>query len=122
VLHECDGMEAPFPRVAAPARRVCEACKRGFRYLLFGHNLPVNNLHAIGGPPVPTLDMILDEDLRPGAEIRWTRKAKTYAYTHGAEDVGPAREPIASRCVSAGLSPLTRQSAGSRLTVVKPVD
>jgi hypothetical protein len=29
---------------------------------------------------------------------------------------------IASRCVSAGLSPLTRQSAGSRLTVVKPVD
>jgi hypothetical protein len=134
VLHECDWMEVPFPKVNGQgslaffddhinqAKRVCEAYARGFRHLLFDDNFPADRLAATGGPPVPTLDMILDRELRPGTELRWTRRGKDYAYTYREEDVGPARELIASSSVLPELSPLTGQSAGSRLTVVKLVD
>ncbi|MDH3595808.1 MAG: hypothetical protein OEU09_21055 [Rhodospirillales bacterium] len=134
VLHECDWMEAPFPRVDGQsglaffddhinqARRVREAYARGFRHLLFDDNFPAHNLYATGGPPVPTLDMILDDELRAGTAVSWTRKGKDYDYTYREEDVGPARELIARCHVLPDLSPVTRYSAGSGLTVVKLVD
>lgn len=131
VLHECDWMEVPFPKVDGQtslaffddhinqARRVREAYERGFRHLLFDDNFPVYNLYATGHPPVPTLDMILDHELRPGTEVCWTRKGKDYTYTYREVDVGPARDLIESCRVLPELSPLTRHSAGSRLTVVR---
>jgi hypothetical protein len=134
VLHECDWIEAPFPKVDGQsslaffddhinqAKRIREAHERGFRHLLFDDNFPVYSLYATGGPPLPTLDMILDHELRPGTEVCWTRKGKDYTYTYREEDVGPARELIERCHVLPDLSPLTRYSAGSGLTVVKLVD
>jgi hypothetical protein len=134
VLHERDWMEISIPKAdgqsslaffddhISHAQRICEAHERGFRHLLFDDNFPACNLYAVGGPPVPTLDMILDDELCPGTEVCWTRKGKDYTYTYRQEHVGPARDLIERCHVLPDLSPITRYSIGSGLTVVKLVD
>jgi hypothetical protein len=134
LLHECDWMETQLPKAdgktslaffddhISQARRVREAYERGFRHLLFDDNFPVYNLYAVGRPPVPTLDMILDDEFCPGTEVCWTRKGKDYTYTYRQEHVGPARDLIERCHVLPDLSPITRYCTGSGLTVVKLVD
>ena len=101
------------------ARRLSEAKARGFDLLLFDDNFPAHNLYATGGPPVPTLAMIMDEKLEVEDDIVWTRNAKTYSYRCDAEEISVARGLIERYEVLPELSPITRYSPGSGLSVVK---
>ena len=132
--HEGDWMEAPFPALdpgkslgffddhISHALRLRQAHDRGFRQLLFDDNFPAHNLYATGGPPVPTLAMMMDPDLRPGREIVWSRNGKAYHYHYQAEDLYGAAELITRYLVLPDLAPLTRYSPGSALTLVKTED
>ena len=104
------------------AKRMVEAHARGFRLLLFDDNFPAWSLYATGGPPVPTLAMIMDETLAFGRTLSWTRNGKTYAYTYEAAHVGNARSLIADYAVLPDLAPVTRYPPGSGLSVVRLVD
>jgi hypothetical protein len=59
-------------------RRVLEAQERGLTRLLFDDNAPAERIHAVGGPPTPTLDMLMDPSL-DGHELTWTYRGKRYA-------------------------------------------
>ncbi len=121
------GLDVPrdAPRLAffddhiSHARRLREAKARGFELLLFDDNFPAHNLYATGGPPVPTLAMIMDETLEAEDDIVWTRNAKSYSYRCNAEELSAARGLIERYEVLPELSPITRYSPGSGLTVVK---
>ena len=104
------------------ARRIEEAHDRGFRLLLLDDNFPAYQLHATGGPPVPTLAMLLDPSLEDGREITWTRNGKAYGFVFREAEAAPARALVARHLVLPELAPVTAYSPGSGLTLVKLVD
>lgn len=65
-------------------RRVREAAARGFRYLVFDDSLPSLALHNDGQAAVPTIDMLFENDLADGEEIRWRTECGPFQYRHDA--------------------------------------
>ena len=104
------------------ARRILEARERGHRLLLLDDDFPAHQLHATGGPPLPTLAMILDPSLADGQEIAWLRNGKRYAFTFRRAMAEPARALIAGHLTLPDLAPASRQPPGSGLALVKLVD
>ena len=104
------------------ARRIREAHARGHRLLLLDDDFPAHQLFATGGPPLPTLSMILDPTLEDGREIAWTRNGKAYAFTFRRAEAEAARALIAGHLSLPDLAPATRQPPGSGLALVKLVD
>lgn len=58
-------------------RRVLESQARGIKHLLFDDNAPVSRIHTIGGPPIPSLDLLMDPAL-DGQELAWRFRGKRY--------------------------------------------
>ena len=133
VLHERDWSEvelAPadgarslafFDDHISHARRIVEAHDRGFRRLLFDDNFSADTLYAVGTPPVPTVDMLLDRELAPGTELSWLRDGKRHTYRYDDADAGRARRLIAHSAVLPDPAPITRYPPASRLTEVRLV-
>ena len=65
-------------------RRVREAAARGFRYLIFDDSLPSLALHNDGWAAVPTIDMLFEDDLGDGEEIRWRTECGPFLYRYDA--------------------------------------
>jgi hypothetical protein len=101
------------------ARRLGEAKGRGFDLALFDDNFPAHHLYATGGPPVPTLAMVMDPDLAPEREIAWTRNGKSYRYLCDRQEILDARALVSRYEVMPELASVTRYSAGSNLSLVK---
>lgn len=101
------------------AQRVAEAHARGFRWLLMDDNFAATQVHATGGPPLPSLAMLFDPDVVPGDEIAWSRNGKDYAWTyteaaeHGARALIESYEPLPE------LAEITRFPPGSGLSLVR---
>jgi hypothetical protein len=100
-------------------RRVAEAHARGFRWVLVDDNFRATQVHATGGPPLPTLAMIFDGELTAGEEIAWTRNGKDYRWTYTAEAECGARQVIAGYHPLPDLGKITRFPPGSGLTLVR---
>ncbi len=100
------------------ARRLVEAAERGFSTALFDDNFAAEHLYATGGPPVPTLAMVMDPDLATVPEIEWTRSGKLYRYAVDREALAEARSLIEHYEVMPDLAQFTRFPLGSGLTVV----
>lgn len=95
--HECDWMNLPLQAPGdAPAliyfddhvdqwQRVREAAARGFRYLIFDDSLPSLALHNDGWAAAPTIDMLFEDDLGDGEEIRWRTECGPFHYRHDAK-------------------------------------
>ena len=58
-------------------RRVLEARARGLTRLLFDDNAGASRIHTVGGPPIPSLDMLMDASL-DGADLAWSYRGKRY--------------------------------------------
>ncbi len=101
------------------ARRVAEAHARGFRWLLMDDNFRATQVHATGGPPLPSLAMLFDPEVEDGDEIAWTRNGKDYRWTYTAAAERGARELIADYRPLPDLAPITRYSPGSGLSLVR---
>jgi hypothetical protein len=66
------------------ARRVIEAHARGFRHLLFDDSWPLETIFGTGDPPLPTIDMVMADDLKAGAKAEWAdinSHLQTYVHT-----------------------------------------
>ena len=101
------------------ARRVAEAHTRGFRWVLVDDNFAATQVHATGGPPLPSLAMLFDPDVVPGDEIAWSRGGKDDAWTDTAEAEHGARELIESYDPLPELGEITRLPPGSGLSLVR---
>lgn len=62
------------------ASRLREAAGRGFRHCLFDDNVPTNGVFLTGDPPLPTLAMLHDPDMRPGIRIDWRYRGRDFHY------------------------------------------
>ncbi len=101
------------------ARRVAEAHARGFRWVLVDDNFAATQVHATGGPPLPSLAMLFDPEIGPGEEIAWSRGGKDYAWTYTAEAEHGARDLIESYDPLPDLGEITRFPPGSGLSLVR---
>ena len=130
-FHEHDWAAAAFPGLdpsaslvflddhVSHARRIEEAHGKGFRHLLLDDNFAAAALHATGGPPLPTLAMLMDRDLAFGRTLEWTRDGKLYRYRYREADAAGAAGLVAEQAVLPELAPLTRHPAGSCLTYAR---
>ncbi len=101
------------------ARRLREARDKGFRHLLLDDNFSAATLHATGGPPLPTLAMLMDPDLPLGHELAWTRNQKHYRYVYDEPEAAEAAALVAAHRVLPELAPITRHPPGSCLTYAR---
>lgn len=63
-------------------QRIREAAVRGFRYLVFDDNLPVNALHGDGIAAYPTVDMLFDDELTDGQAIDWQTECGKFSFSY----------------------------------------
>jgi len=132
--HENDWMdtplEAPLDGVAlcyfddhiSHAQRIVEAHARGFRTLLFDDDFPAHHLHATGHPPLPTLAMLMDDTLKDGETITWTRHGKRKSWTVDLADQRVARDLVAHYAKTPDLGPPLRMRPQSGIAAVRLKD
>lgn len=101
------------------ARRLDEARTRGCRWALVDDNLPAHALFATGAPPVPTVAMLCDPDLAPGASIGWVRNGRERSWTATEEELARGRAAIARVVPLPDLSAVTFRPRQSGLTFVE---
>jgi hypothetical protein len=92
---ECDWMSDDI-RANGPAlayfddhinqtKRLLEAHQRGFKHLIFDDSWSWGAVSADGLPPVPTIDMIMGNELKVGEKVEWVNGDKLWTYTHAEE-------------------------------------
>lgn len=95
--HECDwsrsdittmGQQALafFDDHVNQARRVIEAHDRGFRYLLFDDSWSWGAISGCAGPPLPSIDMLMNNDLFIGEQVEWIEAGKLWTYVYDEQD------------------------------------
>lgn len=100
-------------------RRLAEAQRRGFRHVLLDDNFPAENLYATGGPPIPTLAMALDTELKDGQELIWRRRGKTYRYRFEIKHTLDVASRIEKLVVLPDVTQITRYNPPSGMTYVR---
>ncbi|HRJ69980.1 MAG TPA: hypothetical protein PK812_10255 [Beijerinckiaceae bacterium] len=76
-------------------RRVLEAQVRGLSHLLFDDNASASRIHTVGGPPIPSLDMLMDPAL-DGQTLAWTYRGKRYGCAIDAAQAQQVRKAVAT--------------------------
>lgn len=104
------------------AKRTREAYDKGFRTLIFDDNPPVHKLFSFGLPGVPTIDMLLDDSIKPGELIEWVWKGEKKIYLYNKEDEYSARELIRKYAVFPDVGGITKYGGYSYLSIVKLID
>jgi hypothetical protein len=67
------------------ARRVIEAHGRGFRRLVLDDSWTWGAISGCGGVPLPSIDMLMSDDLKLGDKIEWVEAGQVWTYTHDDE-------------------------------------
>jgi hypothetical protein len=64
------------------AMRVIQAHRRGFRHLIFDDSWPIETISGCGGPPLPSIDMVMDDTLL-NETVTWIEGESYCTYVHG---------------------------------------
>ena len=101
-------------------RRLLECYERGFKYVCFDDNTPVEWLH-LAGHGAPMLDFMFDEDLEDGESIEWQSDGLRYRYDVDLEYLNRGKAVIAeyAKFPVPTLSLTNGFSMGNPLTIVK---
>lgn len=67
------------------ALRVIQAHERGFRHMIFDDSWPIEAVTGCGWPPLPSIDMVVNNPLAPGEVVRWVESGKLWTYVHSEE-------------------------------------
>jgi hypothetical protein len=67
------------------AMRVLQAFERGFRYLIVDDSWPMETITGCGWPPIPSIDMILNNSLELNEIVNWMEFNKMWSYVHTTE-------------------------------------
>lgn len=62
------------------AVRLIQAYNRGFRVILVDDSWPIE-VPGCGWPPLPSIDMILNDNLKVGEKVQWLESGKIWTYT-----------------------------------------
>ncbi len=84
----CDPLRsnlAFFDDHQSQARRVIEAYGRGFRHLIFDDSWPIEAVIGCGWPPIPSIDMLMNDALDSNESVRWVEEGKIWTYIHDEE-------------------------------------
>ena len=100
------------------AKRILEAHKKGFRYLLFDDNPPAHNLYAYGLPGLPTAEMVYMGDVFP-KEISWLWQGKERSFTICNEELLNAKKLIENYIIFPDVGGFTKYGGYSFLTYIK---
>lgn len=74
-------------------RRVLEAKQRGIKQLLFDDNASATRIHTVGGPPIPSLDMLMDPSL-DSQVLEWNYRGKRYGCSIEANQAQQVRNTV----------------------------
>lgn len=79
-----------------PVRRIKEAKAAGIGWLLFDDCPKIARLYRYRYPAVPSISMIMDQNIQDGAEFHWRHRSSSrlLKYRHDAEYCGSARGDI----------------------------
>lgn len=64
------------------ALRVIQAYERGFRHILFDDSWPIDVITGTGWPPLPSLDMVMNDTLEPDETVEWIEGDKKWRYSN----------------------------------------
>lgn len=67
------------------ARRVVEAYDRGFRHLVFDNSWPIEAVIGCGWPPIPSVDMVMNDLLAANETVQWIEDGRIWTYQHDQE-------------------------------------
>lgn len=67
------------------ALRIIQAHERGFRHILFDDSWPIEVVFGCGGPPLPSVDMIIDGRLELNEAVEWVEGEMKWTYVHNRE-------------------------------------
>jgi hypothetical protein len=67
------------------ARRVIEAHDRGFRHLIFDDSWSMEAVIGCGWPPVPSIDMVMNDTLESNETVQWIEDGRIWTYVHDQE-------------------------------------
>jgi hypothetical protein len=73
------------------AKRIQEAHKKGFQWLIFDDNVDPTEFWKVGIPPAPTIRMLLDRNIESGTSFFWEVKGKEQSYVFREQDCTSAR-------------------------------
>jgi hypothetical protein len=89
------------------AKRVQEAHCRGFKWIFFDDNVPPEQFHRVGIPPLPTIDMMYNPQLKDGAVITWELQGTKHDFVFSLAEVSCAKKLIAQYYVFPTYTGLT---------------
>jgi putative glycosyltransferase (TIGR04372 family) len=64
------------------AKRVIEAHGRGFRHLIFDDSWPIEAVIGCGWPPIPSVDMVMNDALEANETVQWMEDGRIWTYVH----------------------------------------
>lgn len=64
------------------ALRIIQAFERGFRNILFDDSWPIEVVVGCGWPPLPSVDMVINDTLKPDETVEWIEGDKKWTYVH----------------------------------------
>lgn len=67
------------------ALRVIQAHKRGFKHMIVDDSWPIETVIGCGWPPLPSIDMIMNNPLARGEVVKWVESGKMWTYIHTEE-------------------------------------
>ncbi len=67
------------------ALRIIQAHERGFKHVIVDDSWPIEVVIGTGWPPLPSVDMIMNNPLAPGEVVKWVEMGKMWTYVHTEE-------------------------------------
>ena len=130
--HQCDWLHEPIDATGRrgliyfdchvdQASRVEEAYTKGFRILLFDDSPPSHKLYGYGKPGLPTINMVMDSELRDGENLEWMYQGLRHNFTFEERAVRRVRSLIEGSWILPDVGTLTLYGGFSFLTLVKLV-
>jgi len=104
--HECDWVDFDIESKNArksllffddhidQSKRIIEAWKRGFKYLIFDDGVKIDEVERVGIPPFPSVQMLFDENLEFSKDYYYDFNGKQYTYTHDRQLIEKTRPLI----------------------------
>jgi hypothetical protein len=90
------------------ALRIRQSYDNGFRRLIVDDNPPIHKMYSFGLPPIPTADMLYNEDLKEGDVIEWIWNGKEKSYTISEKELYGAKELISKYHVFPEVGSMSR--------------
>lgn len=100
-------------------KRLKEAQKRGFEFVLLDDNVPAHLVHAFASPPLPSLEMALNGNFKVGDEIEWLFRGNRKSYKFDETILFDPSELIDEYIIFPDIGTRTRYGKYSFLSWVK---